>query len=64
MVLKKPPATYAEIEALPDNVVGEIIDGELFVQPRPAIPHASFTKAGSRSSISRIGKPRIAASKT
>jgi Uma2 family endonuclease len=38
---RKGRATYADIEALPENVVGEIIDGELFVQPRPAMPHAS-----------------------
>jgi Uma2 family endonuclease len=31
---------YAELEALPENLVGEIIDGELHVQPRPAAPHA------------------------
>jgi Uma2 family endonuclease len=36
-------ATYADIEALPENVVGEIIGGELFVQPRPAAPHANAT---------------------
>lgn len=34
------PATYADIEALPSHVVGEILDGELFVSPRPAPPHA------------------------
>ena len=28
-------ATYADLVALPDNVVGEIIDGVLHVQPRP-----------------------------
>ncbi|MBI5525338.1 MAG: Uma2 family endonuclease [Deltaproteobacteria bacterium] len=33
-------ATYADIEALPDNVVGEIIDGELVVSPRPAPRHS------------------------
>ena len=33
------PATYADIEALPPNVNGEIIDGELFASPRPAPPH-------------------------
>jgi Uma2 family endonuclease len=42
VIVKKPgPATYADIEALPENVVGEIIDGELYVQPRPAVPHAN-----------------------
>ncbi|MCG5055449.1 MAG: Uma2 family endonuclease [Myxococcales bacterium] len=33
-------ATYEDLLALPENVVGEIIGGELFAQPRPAIPHA------------------------
>jgi Uma2 family endonuclease len=31
---------YAELEALPENLVGEIIDGELYTQPRPAPRHA------------------------
>ncbi len=35
------PATYADIEALPEHVVGEIIGGELIVSPRPAPRHAS-----------------------
>lgn len=33
-------ATYADLEALPDNVVGEILDGEVHVSPRPASLHA------------------------
>lgn len=33
-------ATYEDLRALPENVVGEILDGELHVQPRPASPHA------------------------
>ncbi|MBM4320725.1 MAG: Uma2 family endonuclease [Deltaproteobacteria bacterium] len=33
-------ATYADIEGLPEHVVGEILDGELFVSPRPAPTHA------------------------
>lgn len=36
----KRPATYADLEALPPNVVGEIVEGELYASPRPAIPHA------------------------
>ena len=33
-------ARYEDILALPDHVVGEIVDGELYVSPRPASPHA------------------------
>ncbi len=40
MASEKRPATYADIEALPDNVVGEIIDDELYVSPRPRPRHA------------------------
>jgi Uma2 family endonuclease len=34
------PATYADLEALPPQSVGEIIGGELVSSPRPALPHA------------------------
>lgn len=34
------PATYEDILKLPENRVGEIIDGELFVSPRPRPEHA------------------------
>ena len=33
------PATYADIEALPPNVVGEILFGKLVTHPRPARSH-------------------------
>ncbi|HVG62996.1 MAG TPA: Uma2 family endonuclease [Hyalangium sp.] len=36
----KRPATYADLEALPPDVVGELVEGELYVSPRPAFPHA------------------------
>jgi len=35
------PATYEELLALPENVVGEIVDGELHASARPAQPHAA-----------------------
>lgn len=40
---KQPPrtATYEELAALPEHVVGEIIGGELYVQPRPATGHGN-----------------------
>ena len=31
---------YARLEALPDNLTGEIINGRLYAQPRPTGPHA------------------------
>jgi Uma2 family endonuclease len=34
-------ATYQELLALPHNVVGEIINGEIHTQPRPGGPHAA-----------------------
>ncbi|MFL5354162.1 Uma2 family endonuclease [Archangium sp.] len=32
-------ATYEDLETVPPNCVGEIVDGELYVSPRPASPH-------------------------
>jgi Uma2 family endonuclease len=34
------PATYEDIVALPEHLVGELIDGELIVSPRPTPRHA------------------------
>jgi Uma2 family endonuclease len=34
------PATYDDLVKLPDNVVAEIVDGELHASPRPAFRHA------------------------
>jgi Uma2 family endonuclease len=34
------PATYADLEALPDHLVGEIVGGRLVDRPRPAPRHA------------------------
>ena len=34
-------ATYEDLMQVPDTKVAEIIDGELIVSPRPAIPHAN-----------------------
>lgn len=31
---------YAKLEELPENQVGEIVDGVLYASPRPAFPHA------------------------
>jgi Uma2 family endonuclease len=42
---KSRPATYEDILRLPENVVGEIVDGELIVSPRPASRHALASSA-------------------
>jgi Uma2 family endonuclease len=33
-------ANYSDLEALPAHLVGELIDGELYVSPLPALPQA------------------------
>ena len=46
MAQPKPrPATYADIEALPPHVVGEILFGALHTHPRPAPRHAAASSA-------------------
>ncbi|HZI11841.1 MAG TPA: Uma2 family endonuclease [Myxococcus sp.] len=37
--MERKSATYADLEALPDNVVGELISGTLYASPQPAFPH-------------------------
>lgn len=34
-------ATYADLVALPENVLGQLIDGELIALPHPPIPYVS-----------------------
>ncbi len=40
-VMGRKPATYADLEALPPEKVGELIEGVLYASPRPAVPHAT-----------------------
>jgi Uma2 family endonuclease len=35
----KRPATYEDLLQVPDNLIAEIVEGELFTSPRPAGPH-------------------------
>lgn len=39
--LVKVKATYEDLVAVPENLVAEMFDGELYASPRPAIPHAN-----------------------
>jgi len=38
-------ASYDDLLAVPDHKVAEIVDGDLVVSPRPAIPHAKASSA-------------------
>lgn len=43
------PATYADLEALPPHLVGEIVDGELHASPRPPARHSvAYGMLGAR----------------
>ena len=33
------PSLYEQLEALPEGLTGEILDGQIYTQPRPAWPH-------------------------
>jgi Uma2 family endonuclease len=39
-VSRKSPATYADLEAVSDHLIAEILDGELYTTPRPRARHA------------------------
>lgn len=34
------PATYEDLRAVPEHLVAEILDGDLYASPRPNSPHA------------------------
>jgi Uma2 family endonuclease len=38
-------ATYADLVRVPEHLVAEIIEGELFTSPRPSGPHTAFSSA-------------------
>ena len=44
-VAVKRPATYDDLRGVPDHLVAEILDGELFASPRPALRHARTAAA-------------------
>jgi Uma2 family endonuclease len=44
-MIDKQASLYEQLLALPENIVGEIINGQLRTQPRPAGPHALASSA-------------------
>lgn len=38
-------ATYEDLLKVPDHLVGELIDGELYTTPRPALRHSNVTSS-------------------
>ncbi len=45
MAEPKPRATYKDLMELPDTMVAEILDGELYGSPRPAMRHSRVSSA-------------------
>jgi len=37
---REAPATWTDLADLPDDVIGEIVAGQIVVTPRPGVPHA------------------------
>lgn len=50
-------ATYEDLLKLPDNMVAEILDGELYATPRPASPHARATSGIGSDLWGRFDRP-------
>ena len=50
-------ATYEDILALPEHLVGEILDGELFAFPRPSPRHALAASGLGTAVFDRFSKP-------
>ena len=51
-------ARYEDLFSLPDNVVGEIIGGELHTHPRPAPRHAMASSSLTHELVGPFGKGR------
>jgi Uma2 family endonuclease len=52
------PATYDDLLAVPDNLVAEIVDDELWTSPRPAPRHAVASSRLGGELITRFGTGR------
>ena len=52
----KPPAAYADLVGLPGHLVGEIVDGELIVSPRPGPSHVVVSSALGADLLTTFGR--------
>jgi Uma2 family endonuclease len=57
-IRQRKPATYQDIIDLPEHLVGEIIDGELYTQPRPAPRHVRASSSLGDELVSPFDKGR------
>lgn len=53
---RKKHATYADVEALPANLVGQIVDGDLFALPRPTFQHGVVSSNAGGDINARFGR--------
>lgn len=58
MAMERKSATYADLEALPDNVVGELVNGELHASPRLSFLHAAAASRLSGELVSPFARGR------
>lgn len=56
--MSRKKATYADLVAVPEFLVAEIIGGELYTSPRPASPHALAASAIGSVLFDRFNGPR------
>lgn len=52
------PATFADLADVPETMVGQLIDGEVLVLPRPALPHAQTASNVLTDLNTRFGRSR------
>jgi hypothetical protein len=57
MAIARRSATYEDLARVPDTMVAELIEGELFVRPRPALPHAAAASATAGDLDSAFHRP-------
>ncbi len=48
-VRRERAATYADLAQVPEGQIAQIVEGELFVLPRPAVPHTITSSAAGAS---------------